>query len=143
MHYIIEEPLRYCTRREWMLAVGAIPLELGALAAVGRQGSGDRRDDAADDPPAMGPPPTLPDKASFPDLSGTYLNAAARRPRSSGSTDLVKRTISGQAGEPGGFRPNPDRVRTHFAELIDAEKEEIAFVPSTQIGESFIASPPP
>jgi selenocysteine lyase/cysteine desulfurase len=70
--------------------------------------------------------PSLPDKTSFPALKGTYLNAAATHPKLMGTT---------ATGE-----PSQRRIIENFARLINAGPEEIAFVPSTQIGESFIAS---
>jgi len=71
-------------------------------------------------------PPSLPDKGSFPTLKGTYLNSAATHPKLAGAT---------AKGE-----PSQRRIVENFARLINADPEEIAFVPSTQIGESFIAS---
>jgi len=84
--------------------------------------------------------PTLPDKASFPGLSGVYLNSAATHPRSAAATALVKKALLAEAGDASGFRPNENRVREYFAKLINADADEIAFVPSTQIGESFVAA---
>lgn len=126
------------SRRRWVAAAGLIPLELKSLFALQARGENHRSHSA----PLLnlGPPPALPDKASFPDLKGTYLNSAALHPRSAGSTDLVKALMSAEAGTAGGFRPDQERVRENFARLVNAEKEEIAFVPSTQIGESFVAS---
>ena len=125
------------TRREWMLAVGAMPLQLAALTELTAQG----RPGSASDKPLvpLGPPPTLPDKASFPNLRGTYLNGAAVHPMSAGSTDLVRKAMTG-IDEADGFRPNQTRIRETFAKLINAVPEEIVFVPSTSIGEAFIAS---
>ena len=48
--------------------------------------------------------PTLPDKASFPDLSGVYLNSAATHPRSAGATALVKKALLAEAGDASGIR---------------------------------------
>src|SRR5262249_38479446 len=91
-------------------------------------------------PVTLGPAPRLPDKASFPDIKDTYLNSAATHPRSAGATALVKKALLAEAGDRGGFRPNENRVRENFARLINADPDEIAFVPSTQVGESFVAA---
>ncbi len=126
------------TRREWMLAMGALPLELNALEALGRRVGA--RAEAPSPAPMPLAPPTLPDKASFPTLRGTYLNSSATHPRSAGSTDLVKKAAATIAGEPDGFRPSEERVRQAFAKLMNVSAEEIAFMPSTSIGEAFVAA---
>jgi selenocysteine lyase/cysteine desulfurase len=122
-----------------MLAMGTLPLQASAVAtltAQGRRGGGT----AASEPPPLGAPPTLPDKANFPDLGRTYMDSAASHPMSQGSRDLVRKAFAAQLGEADGFRPDQDRIRGHFARLINADPTEIALVPSTQIGESFIAA---
>lgn len=120
------------TRREWMQAAGLMPLQITTTGRGGRASEG----------PAvvLGPPAALPDKTSFPDLSGVYLNSAASHPRSAGATALVKKALLAEGGDASGFRPNENRVREYFAKLINADVDEIAFVPSTQIGESFVAA---
>ena len=126
------------TRRKFVVAAGLVPLELNPLGSLPAQAAGDRPAPAAG-APRLGPPPTLPDKASFPDLKGTYLNGAATHPRSAGSNELIRKLVAPASGvDP--FRPDQDRIRENFAKLVNAEKTEIAFVPSTQIGESFIAT---
>ncbi len=59
---------------------------------------------------------------------------------SAGSTKLIKKALAEAMGEPDGFRPDDRRVRETFAGLINAEPEEVIFVPSTQAGESFVAA---
>jgi len=128
------------TRRKWISSAGALPFQVQAMSAF-QAGPGGRQ--AANPGPApvtLGPPPALPDKASFPTLTGTYLNSAASHPRAAGATDLVKKAAAAETGGPGGFRPNQRRISENFAKLINAEPDEIAFVPSTQIGECFVAS---
>ena len=80
------------TRREWMKAAGLVPMQIGAIG--GGQGRG-----RAPELPAvvLGPPPTLPDKASFPDLPGIYLNSAASHPRSAAATALAKKALLAEA----------------------------------------------
>lgn len=123
------------TRREWLVAAGLIPLELHTLKPLAASRTG-----RADSPQIPVSPPSLPDKASFPTIRGTYLNSAATHPRSAGSTDHIKRMLAAEAGDPAGFRPSERRVRETFARLVNVAPEEIAFVPSTQLGESFVAS---
>src|SRR5215217_8017669 len=96
------------TRREWVLAAGVLPLELTAIRALAAQGGG--RGSVQPLQP-LGPPPTLPDKASFPAVRGTSLNAAASHPRPQGAIDLIKRAASAEVGDPAGFRPNETRIR--------------------------------
>ena len=128
------------TRREWMLAIGAIPVEAAVLAAQTRTAGSGARGRAADPLPDLPPAPTLPDKASFPNLRGTYLSSAATHPRPAGATALLARGAAAEAGEPDGFRPSAERVRETFATLINADPSDILFVPSTQSGESFVAA---
>src|SRR5262245_42540437 len=108
------------TRRDALVALGAIPLELGALARLAAL------------PPSPAPrvsaPAGFPDKASFPNVRGTYLNAAATHPRPVGATDLAKQTAAVLTGSPEGFRPSEARVREAFGKLVNAEASEIGFV---------------
>jgi selenocysteine lyase/cysteine desulfurase len=117
------------TRRKWLSAAGTLPFQFQAVSAFQTELAG-----------RLGPPPTLPDKASFPNLKGTYLNCAATHPRVASANDLVKKALAAELGEPGASRPNQKRILQNFARLINADADEVAFVPSTQIGESFIAS---
>ena len=112
-----------------MKAAGLMPLQIGTTGRVSESPA-----------VSLGPPPTLPDTASFPGLSGVYLNSAATHPRSAGATALVKKALLAEAGDASGFQPSETRVREYFARLINADVDEIAFVPSTQIGESFVAA---
>jgi kynureninase len=126
------------TRREWMLAVGALPLEMNALGAgpmrlPGRVPGGSLGSLSA------GEPQTLPDKASFPNIRGTSLNAAAQHPRPAGGTALIRRLFA-ESDQTEEFRPDQNRIRENFARLINASPREIVFVPSTQSGESFVAA---
>jgi len=128
------------TRRKWIYAAGTLPLQLPVMSAF-QAGLGGREGANPGPPPvSFGPPPALPDKAGFPSLSGTYLNSAATHPRVGGAIDLVRKAAAAETGGPGGFRPNQRRISQTFARLINADPDEIAFVPSTQIGESFVAS---
>jgi selenocysteine lyase/cysteine desulfurase len=123
-----------------MLAMGAMPLELSALTSLAAQTRNESPNSTGAAPLRLGPPPALPDKASFPDLKGTYLNAAATHPRSAGSNEQIKKLLAAQGGGPDAYRPSEKTVRESFAKLVNVDADEIAFVPSTQIGESFVAS---
>lgn len=119
-----------------MLATGALSLNL-ATSAAGAQRSG-RRIKSPVPMPKL--PDSLPDKASFPDIKGVYLNSAGHHPVSTGSKALMEMACQGEEGEAAVFNPNPDRVRKRFADLINADEDEIVYVPSTMAGESFICS---
>jgi len=64
-------------------------------------------------------------------------------------TDLCNRarlnrreqSLLAEAGDASGFQPSENRVREYFARLINADVDEIAFVPSTQIGEQLAWAP--
>ena len=128
------------TRRKWMAAAGTLPLQVQVISAFQSGLGGAQAAKPAAAPVTLGSPPALPDKASFPSLKGTYLNSAATHPRVGGATDLVRKAAAAEMGDAEGFRPNQRRIATNFARLINADPDEIAFVPSTQIGESFIAA---
>jgi selenocysteine lyase/cysteine desulfurase len=124
-----------------MFAAGLMPLQIGTIGPGQTQVRDGRGGRAPNSPPVnLGPAPRLPDKASFAHIQDTYLNSAATHPSSAGATALVKKALLAEAGDSDGFRPSEDRVRENFAKLINADADEIAFVPSTQVGESFIAA---
>ena len=127
------------TRREWMLAAGTIPLQLGAWAELAAQQRNGGRDNS-DVLPPLGAAPSLPDKASFSNIRGTYLNSAATHPRPQGAMDLIRKAMDEELNEGSGLRPNPDRIRQTFAKLVNVDPTEIVLVPSTQIGESWVAA---
>lgn len=96
--------------------------------------------------PAAGPsaapsiaPAQLPDRTAFPGATGIYMNSAAFHPRQAAAQAVRREALRAMAGEEG-FRPDKERVRRHFAEIVNADPDEVAFVPTTQIGESFIAA---
>jgi len=120
-----------------MRTAAAAPLGWQALNVAGRaQG----RRAAAAEPPPVGPAPALPDKANFPHLRGVYLNGAATHPRPAGASELIRRAAAGEVGDADGFRPDSRRILANFARLIHTEPENLVFVPSTQAGESLVAS---
>ena len=129
-------------RRAMLLAAGTLPLQAASLAAAAQNGSPlGRRAPKSSAAPIPGPAPRLPDKANFPAVANTtYLDSAGSHPWSAGSIALIKSAARHEAGEQDGFIPNQARIKANFAKLINADADEIAFVPSTSIGESFIAA---
>jgi selenocysteine lyase/cysteine desulfurase len=122
-----------------LMAAGALPFEVAAAGAFAAQ---PRRAAAGGDEPLapLGLPPALPDKASFSHVRGTFLDGASSHPRPAGANGLIARAGAAELGDPAGFRPSESRIRAAFARLVHAEPSEIAFVPSTQIGESFVGN---
>ena len=90
-------------------------------------------------PPTVPTPPTLPDRAGFEGVSGLYMDSAATHPVHAGAEALRRSALRAMAGDDG-FRPDSDRVKTHFAKLINAHLDDIVFVPSTQVGESLVGA---
>jgi selenocysteine lyase/cysteine desulfurase len=134
----------WLTRRALVSTAGSLPLAFqGAARKAGAfQLPGANRADTQTEPlpVSFGAPPSLPDKLAFLSLKGAYLNSAATHPKLVGAVDLARKAAARESGETGGFRPDQRRILAQFARLINADPTEIAFVPSTQIGESFITA---
>jgi selenocysteine lyase/cysteine desulfurase len=86
---------------------------------------------------------TFPARDLF-DIKGTFLNAAYTHPMSRGSFEEVKKFLNGRMinrVEPKGY-DGFDRtgVQANFARMINASSDEIAWVPSTMVGENLIVS---
>ncbi|HZD51753.1 MAG TPA: aminotransferase class V-fold PLP-dependent enzyme [Woeseiaceae bacterium] len=119
------------TRREWLIAAGALPL--ATRAAMSKEGS-----------PRVGPPagrrPTLPDKAAFARMEVAYLNSGSTHPVSLGARAELDRYLAHRMLRPSAadYRLGEERVVERFARLINAEPAEIAFVQSTTAGEHLI-----
>ncbi len=83
----------------------------------------------------------FPAKEEF-EIKGTYLNAAYTHPMSRGSANQIKtflneRLMNGK--NPVGYDAfERDSEIEKFARLINAEPDEIAWIPSTMFGENFI-----
>jgi selenocysteine lyase/cysteine desulfurase len=85
----------------------------------------------------------LPAKEEF-EIKGTYLNAAYTHPMSKGSYQEVQQFLNERLMN-GSIPANYDGFdRTdslnNFAKLINASPEEIAWVPSTMVGENLVVS---
>ncbi|HRI78773.1 MAG TPA: aminotransferase class V-fold PLP-dependent enzyme [Cyclobacteriaceae bacterium] len=86
---------------------------------------------------------SFPAKEMF-ELKGTFLNAAYTHPMSRGSFEAVKKFLNERMVnrvEPKGFDAfERASIQGNFAKLINASPEEIAWVPSTMVGENLIVS---
>jgi selenocysteine lyase/cysteine desulfurase len=76
-------------------------------------------------------------------IKGTYLNAAYTHPMSTGSAEAIKnyldfRMVNGKSQQ--SIDKGRDAVRTLFATLINADPDEISWIPSTMVGENLIVS---
>lgn len=85
---------------------------------------------------------SLPAKNMFA-IKGTYLNAAYIHPMSIGSAGNIKnylnfRMVNGKAKDT--IDDDRNKARSLFASLINAEADEISWVPSTLAGENLIVS---
>jgi selenocysteine lyase/cysteine desulfurase len=119
------------TRRDYLFAAGAASLQMAAASSA-------RTAETA----KAGGPVALLGKADFPSIaSTTYVNNAANHPVPAGGMALALQAAQVEFDrKPGVFFPNENRVLAHYAELINASPDEVEFVPSTTIGESFIAA---
>ena len=70
-------------------------------------------------------------------VTGTYLNAAYTHPLSLESAAAAQAFLAGRVDPAGGARAVRNG-KALFARLINAAPEEIAFLPSTSYGESFV-----
>jgi selenocysteine lyase/cysteine desulfurase len=140
------------TRREWLQGAGAwlvaAPLARAADAPV----SATAASPAGVAPvagPAGGstsPPPgatsavrALPDKAAFGPMAVTYLDSGSQHPLSLGARAAVERYLAKRALEPGvQYSLNESGVLEKFARLINADRDEVAYVPSTTAGEHLV-----
>lgn len=116
------------TRREWLLgsaAVAMAPLTLKTAEA-------NTRFDAAS---------PLPHKDAFFPFSGTYLNSASQHPLSRSARAAAEHYYDyKQFSKPTDY-PFGDvrrRVQEYYAQLINANPDEICFVQSTTVGENLI-----
>lgn len=116
------------TRRHLIAGAGALPIAARLSAAVTeRQG---------------GAAASLPDKASFQDFTGiSYLDSGTMHPISKGAKDAVDaylqaRSVPGSAGA----SVDDDRILGNFARLINAERNEVAFIQSTTTAEHVIVN---
>jgi selenocysteine lyase/cysteine desulfurase len=85
---------------------------------------------------------SLPAKGMF-TIEGTFLNAAYTHPMSLGSAANIKsyldyRLANGKA--PDTVNEDRNAARAMFAQLINADADEISWVPSTMVGENLVVN---
>ncbi|HVN42787.1 MAG TPA: aminotransferase class V-fold PLP-dependent enzyme, partial [Steroidobacteraceae bacterium] len=120
------------TRREWLKSLAALPVAMGATVA------------GAEAPvsasfPGSAAARVFPDKDAFGPMAMTYLDSGSQHPLSLGARRSLERYLAKRALDPAANYPLPeDAVREKFARLINADPEEIAYVPSTTAGEHLV-----
>ncbi len=112
------------TRRTWLAAGSALPLAGTALgaAAHGREGSR----------------PDLPARDAFPGIRPGYLNSGSVHPVSAGARQRVEDYLAARAmTDESDYNIAAARrtVTERFAQLINAETSELAYIQSTSAGE--------
>ena len=117
------------TRRSVLLAAGALPLA-GSLPGAARVAAPEAAASSA---------VTLPDKAEFPFTGTTYLDSGSFHPIGRGAHAalagyLARRSLEPQAPE----GVDDEEVLAKFARLVNADKDEVAFVQSTTTGEQMV-----
>lgn len=81
----------------------------------------------------------LPDKAAFGEMAVTYLDSGSTHPISIGAHRALQAYVAKRSLEPhASHSPDPKAVRAKFARLINADSDEIAWVPSTTAGEHLV-----
>lgn len=120
------------TRREWLKWLAMLPVS--ARAAV----AGAAADEAAAQTGVVAGA-QLPDKASFGEMAVTYLDSGSTHPISIGAHRSLQAYIAKRSVEPhASHSVDPNAVCARFARLINAETDEIAWVPSTTAGELLV-----
>jgi selenocysteine lyase/cysteine desulfurase len=116
---------------------------LGGVAATAALLPLDRRAQAEEpaDSPKFDPADPLPHKAAFFPFEGTYLNSGSQHPLSRGARAALEayldyKTLS--SSDEYSIYGVRNRVIDAYARLINADKEAIAFVPSTTAGENLV-----
>lgn len=119
-------------RRSWLKKIGGVSLAgaMGAqLVGCNDGGSGGFL------PPANAGTLGLPAKELFPGVADkVFLNGSAHHPWSTLASDALKRYADGMLSLAGG---NPTAA-ARFAKLINADADEVTYVPSTSMGEYLV-----
>jgi selenocysteine lyase/cysteine desulfurase len=122
------------SRRDFVSLIGMAPLIPGLIDGI----------------PDLNPgrPDIIPGKISLPcpelfSIKGTYLNAAYTHPMSNASANAINeylsyRLMNGKAHE--NFKTEWDKVKELYCHLINADPDEIAWIPSTMAGENIIVN---
>lgn len=91
---------------------------------------------AAPLPPGERP---FPDRTAFGPMAVTYLDSGSQHPISLGARHELDRYLDRRMLAPGvNYSLDEDGVRAKFARLINAQPDEIAYVPSTTAGEHLV-----
>ncbi|MDB5669791.1 MAG: aminotransferase [Alphaproteobacteria bacterium] len=114
------------SRREYLVAAGALPIAAGSLALVR--------------PALAAEAPSLPDKASFVPTDLAYLDSGSQHPMSIGAkaavdTYLAKRTLDPAAAA---YELDEDGLLAKFARMINADVDEVTYIQSTTTGEQMV-----
>ena len=117
------------SRRNWLRSIGAIPIAAGLLQSK-----------VVASP--VNSAESLPAKDKF-QISGTYLNAAYTHPMSTGSAKAIQsfldlRMVNGRGSA--NMATDCNESRSLFAKLINCDPNELAWVPSTMVGENHIVA---
>lgn len=122
------------SRRKWLTTVGLLPLAHDLLSQPKPAAA------VAEQEKTGG---TLPAKGLF-EVRGTFLNAAYTHPMSIATAEAARTYISGRIA--GGRSSDEDmglhrtETRAMFAKLINASPDELAWIPSTMVGENFVVA---
>jgi selenocysteine lyase/cysteine desulfurase len=116
------------TRRDLLISAAALPLSQALLASPARV--------LASDAPAG----TLPDKAAFLATDITYLDSGSFHPISLGARAAIDGYLNRRTLDPAaqGRGVEDEEVLGKFARLVNADKDEVAFVQSTTTGEQMV-----
>jgi selenocysteine lyase/cysteine desulfurase len=121
-------PASSWSRRDFVSLLAGAPLIAGLANSTEARASGSA---------------IFPAKSDF-DIRGTYLNAAYTHPMSKGSLSEVKKFLNERMlnrQTPKGYDAFERKsVVASFAKLINASPEEIAWVPSTMVGENLLVN---
>jgi selenocysteine lyase/cysteine desulfurase len=122
------------SRRQALAMLGALPFAPGLMSSIGATPQRSNTD--------LVDGGTLPAKNLF-DIKGIYLNAAYTHPMSLGSLEKVRqyldlRLADGKAADT--IDEDRNTARTLFARLINADPDEISWIPSTMAGENVIVN---
>lgn len=129
------------TRRNWLKAVGGASVasvmgtQLAGCGGGGSSGPAFFSGANAANPPSPAPHPELPAKALFPGVADrVFLNGSAHHPWSTLATEALRKYADSMLSLAGGNATAASR----FARLINADADEVTYVPSTSMGEYLV-----
>ncbi|MGZ8336372.1 MAG: aminotransferase class V-fold PLP-dependent enzyme, partial [Allosphingosinicella sp.] len=116
------------TRRACLAGMGALPVVSPMAAIAAQAGNG-----------AATATPPLPDRTSFQATPVAYLDSGSTHPVSIGAKAAIGAYFSARSAPGSGSTSVDDeRIRGNFARLINADPNDVAFVPSTTTAEHMI-----